>query len=471
MTTNTNSIEMRADSAEAEPMENEIKTVKEKDANTIACTKQKIAGFFCLFLLVGFGLGFLTGALSFPALTKFAKEIDDRFQEETLQYQCLFKSCCRSRDSTASNSCESKNLFECVLDSSDICEWECDANAIFPFQFYDGQPMIKVFAGFSQGKGVMPSEDISVPIATVPNAVSDFISDFIPLDIIGFNDVEVYDPECGVIYKYYTTSALHSTETNEPNSSSTVVGHLLVGSATAANASIPRRRRRRMGVLGPDDRTQVTQNLSPAFAQTGLLLFDTAQGTSRCTGTLISYRVVITAAHCCWNGDYYTNFRFYPGILDQSGVTPDNAYEAAAGGIFVFSGYMQGQSYWDVGLIRLARSPNVGALGFARLPNPALPAVTNLYINGYPADKPNYSKWVQFCSYTTNGPEFTTTTCDTSGGSSGSAIYSFDNVLGGLYVLAIHYGTNYVTNFGTTINPTVFNRICSFIHVTNPSRC
>jgi hypothetical protein len=73
----------------------------------------------------------------------------------------------------------------------------------------------------------------------------------------------------------------------------------------------------------------------------GMLLFNTPEGTSRCTASVVGERLVLTAGHCVSDGagNFYNTFRFYPATQVTNPLDPSRAwsYETAV----TFSVYLK----------------------------------------------------------------------------------------------------------------------------------
>lgn len=216
-------------------------------------------------------------------------------------------------------------------------------------------------------------------------------------------------------------------------------------------------------VFGNDDRIQIANTKVYPFSAIGYLESKNSKGEySSCSATLIGPSTVLTAAHCLYNhdaGGWMDNFFFVPGL---NGATANDApfggYEYAdayvvQGFIDNYQGYYGSVLPWDLGIITLKQpvGQNLGWLGYNHYAN--LGDFT-ANIVGYPGDKPGGTMWRSTCNVLAEnvGEDYLQYDCDTFPGSSGSAVYAYDEGAKARVVVGVNVAESTDANTAVRIN-------------------
>jgi V8-like Glu-specific endopeptidase len=223
-------------------------------------------------------------------------------------------------------------------------------------------------------------------------------------------------------------------------------------------------------VFGDDDRIQIANTKIYPFSAIGYLESKDTKGQyESCSATLIGPKTVLTAAHCLYNhdtGNWQDDMFFVPGLNGSTAAdAPFGGYEyedayVVQGYIDNYQGFYGSVLPWDLGIVTLKEpiGENLGYLGFANYDELG-DFVANIV--GYPGDKPGGTMWRATCQVLAEniGDGWFQYDCDTFPGSSGSAVYAYDETIKARVVVGVNVAESEDANTAVRINAAYYEWI------------
>lgn len=211
-----------------------------------------------------------------------------------------------------------------------------------------------------------------------------------------------------------------------------------------------------VSVFGKYERTEVEDTTDYPYSAIGLLI-------RGCTGTLISDRVLVTAAHCVYDTllqDLKFRKKFSPGQYGQT--KPYGEYNFKK--VYVPLEYKKKmQKEYDIAFV-LLDSKVVADAGFVPARPAALKSSSTLMLAGYPGDQPFGSLWETECPLESATSHVLSYLCDTYDGMSGSPIL----VYGSSYMpslVGVHVRGKHERNEGTYLTSKVLEEAQEYLGV------
>eukprot|EP01084_Bolivina_argentea_P100176 179934_1 len=377
--------------------------------------------------------------------------------------------CCKSKYSTSTNiDCASLKIEECVL-NDDYCEWNCDPST--PSYLH------RKFIKFDAGIGEIHDDEITVQNFDENKNVYSNKSDYQSVEecILQYQSESkmISYSECGDEYEVDVDLEIIKQRCNEQPSSgwSQINDNFTVDSEEE---------RRRLSILSPDSRWEYTTKGIYPTKSVGVLVSSLGQ----CTATLISRRVIITAAQCIYDRysqSFVYGWKFYPDATTSNDVWYGSYFSGGSSSWYaeVPAGYIQSGTYYENwGLIRLSTLDTHKSWISIGYDNAMVTPVTVEGISYPYPDKTYGTRWRQTCTLNYLSTYYMkSSSCDhaPNSGQIGEAMYKYvtrtDHPTPFPKILGIWNAHTSTANWYSRITQARFNVICDFISSGEASLC
>lgn len=219
-------------------------------------------------------------------------------------------------------------------------------------------------------------------------------------------------------------------------------------------------------VIGPDERTQITNTTAYPNRAIAHLEVDFPSSSGTCTGWFISRNRLVTAGHCVYDAvakQWATAMTVYPG---RNGATaPYGSFTAAT--LYTVTGWVNsGDPKYDYAVVKLSSKvpKSIGWFGYGWTSNDSFLLNKNSTVRGYPADKSYGTMWTMNGKIQQVQKTRLFYNIDTAGGQSGSPHYGKWNDSCNPCAFGIHtygVGGDWTMNSSTRITQKVFNFLLS----------
>lgn len=220
-------------------------------------------------------------------------------------------------------------------------------------------------------------------------------------------------------------------------------------------------------LYGSDDRVRVRRTTQPQYSVHGYMEMTFPNGTKYVgSGTMVRHRHVLTAGHCVYNrdaGGWATSVKFSPA-QDDTYLPVKAAY---ATHLLSVSGWNDREDpQYDMGMLVLNKDvgEETGWLGLSEDTDRTLQSLT-VNVTGYPGEKPSPQMWTMSGKIKSVFAEQFTYTLDTTGGQSGSGVWTEFSNLPGYYCVGIHTsGQRNVQNTATRLTSKKFDTVLGWMN-------